>query len=239
MDGSRLKTGSPDDIRDRCIVYMLSLLAENERSQRDGAVLFYKVDSPPFDLINVSFLQRLTDVMPLRFKSVHLLSLQAVPADVASQIRFAGQTHIHVNASKAELSRKLNAFGITKAGLPKCVNGEWGYEKFVEWQELRTRMEWKIPIGLSGRASSMSFDFPAIKPYAVPSETEPTERKRRLNVIHSRRKRDRERIEMGVLQEQCSELREEKERLFYDNRMLEDLTRTAKAIAARGEEKKG
>jgi hypothetical protein len=72
IDGACLP---PDDIRDRCIVYMFSLLAENERSQRDGAVLLYKLNSPHFDLINVNFLERLADIMPLRFKSVHLLSL--------------------------------------------------------------------------------------------------------------------------------------------------------------------
>jgi hypothetical protein len=236
LDFSRVRAGVPDESRDRCIFYMFSLLAENEMSQGIGAVLLYKMGSPPFGIANTAFLERLVNSLPLRFKAVHLLSDHGIPSTVASQIKFGGQTHVHVGTTNF-LSKRLEAFGLSKAGLPKWLNGGWGYEKFVHWQELRTRFEWKIPVGLSGRDSAEAFEFPAIRPYTVLPETKKTERKRRLNVIHSRRKRSRERVELHVLEEQISELKDERGRLVHQNRMLEDLARAATAMVEREKEK--
>jgi len=54
-------------------------------------------------------------------------------------------------------------------------------KKFVQWQELHTRIEYKIPAGLSGRDFTDMVSFPAMKPYTIVENAK--ERQRRLNLI--------------------------------------------------------
>jgi hypothetical protein len=240
IDGSCLeKRHNWIEARDRCIFYMFSLLAEDEVSQTEGAILLYKMDSPPFHSLNVAFLERLANSLSLRFKAVHLLSHEPIPKDVESQINFGDETYLHISSSKDELAFQLEEFGMYKAGLPKYLNGEWGLSKFIQWQEIRTRMEWKIPLGYSGRDGLKSFELPAIRPYTLLPDEEMAERKRRLNVIHCRRKRDLKRAELEYLEEKCAELRETREGLLGENRRLEDLVKVAIVVAERVEEEQG
>jgi len=73
-------------------------------------------------------------------------------------------------------------------------------------------------------------DFGKAKPVSAMTEEERLDRKRKLNVIHSRRKRERERIEVEVLQEQCSEERGKNEHLKRENQRLTGLLDQAKAL---------
>jgi hypothetical protein len=230
VDTSSLRSSSPDECRDRCIFYLFSLLSENIMSQKEGAVLIYNLEPNPFSLVNLSFFESLNHCMPMKFKDVHLLSNQNPSIDVHSKMQLGKRTHLHVSPSKNSLRVALEAFGMSSEGLPCYVNGSWGYEMFVQWQELRTRMEFRIPVGLSGRDGATALDFPAVRAYAILPDDEKTERKRRLNVIHSRRKRDRERIERGVLHEHVSQLKEEQDKLKQDNLLLTDLSRAARSI---------
>jgi hypothetical protein len=101
-------------------------------------------------------------------------------------------------------------------------------------------MEFKIPLGFSGRDHSKIYDdFPAIKPYSLLPENEKAERNRRLNVVHCRRKRDQKRVESDALLEECTELREKSKDLLQENRRLEDLARTAVALVEQVEEEQG
>jgi hypothetical protein len=229
IDSWRIRQSTSGECIDRAIFYMFSLLAENGKAQTKGATLLYLLDDSRFDSINVEFLHHLVAALPIRFKSVHLLSLGALSVGLEKQIKFGDEVRVHVGSSNEDLGNRLEALGMDRAGLPKRLKGDWGYEKFVQWQELRTRYEWKIPVGLSGRGDSAdAFNFPAIRPYSVLSEEEKAERKRRMNVIHSRRKRDRERIEIDVLQEHCVELREHQVQLKQENVALEALAKSAR-----------
>jgi hypothetical protein len=228
------------EARDRCIFYMCSLLAEDDMSQTEGAVLLYKMDSPPCHSLDVAFLERLATSLPLRFKAVHLLSHEPISHDVESRINLGDATYVHVGSSNDELASQLEEFGMHKAGLPKYLNGKWGLGKYLQWQDLRTRMEWRIPLGHSGRDPSKIYDdFPAIKPYSLLPENEKTERDRRLNVVHCRRKRDKRRVEVDTLEEECSELRENSNELLEENRRLEDLVRTAVVMVEQEEGEQG
>lgn len=55
------------------------------------------------------------------------------------------------------------------------------------------------------------------------TEAEKHDRKRKLNVIHSRRKRERERIEVEVLNEQCLEQKEQRKELEKEYGRLKTL----------------
>jgi hypothetical protein len=115
---------------------------------------------------------------------------------------------------------------MNKAGLPKYLNGKWGLSKYLRWQEFRTRMEWSIPLGVSGRDHSNVYnDYPGIISY--PLLPEKTESNRRLNVIHCRRKRDKKRVELEDLEEECVQLRETREISLEENRRLVGLVKVA------------
>jgi hypothetical protein len=228
------------EARDRCILYMFSLLAEDEMSQQEGAVLVYKMDSPPFHSVDVAFLERLATSLPLRFKAVHLLSHEPIPFLVESQINFGDKTYVHVGSSNEELASQLEIFGMNKAGLPRFLNGEWGLGKYIEWQEFRTRMEFKISLCIDARDRLKIYDdFPSIKPYSLLRENEKAERNRRLNVVHCRRKRDQRRVESAALEEGYTILKGQQTELLKENRRLEDLVRTAVAIVEQVEEEQG
>jgi hypothetical protein len=238
IDGSCVEKKRPwIEARDRCIFYMFSLLAESDISETEGAVLLYKMESPPCHSLDVAFLERLVSSLPLRFKAVHLLSNEPIPKDIVSQLSFGDATFVHVGSSNEELASQLEEFGLNKAGLPKYLNGKWGLSKYLQWQEFRTRMEWRIPLGFSGRDHSEAFAFPGIKPYTLLPDK--VERDRRLNVIHCRRKRDKKRVQVEDLEEECAELRETRETLLEENHTLEDRVRIATAAVERAKQERG
>jgi hypothetical protein len=240
IDCSRLeKRRQWVDSRDRCLFYMFSLPAEDEVSQTEGAVLLCRMDSPPFHSLDVAFLERLANSLPLRFKAVHLLSHEPIPNDVESRIHFGDETHVHVGSSNGELASRLGEFGMNKTGLPEYLNGEWGLSKFIQWQEIRTRTEWKIPLGFSGRDHSKAFELPAIRPYTLLPDEEKAERNRRLNVIHCRRKRDLKRVQVDTLEDECAKLREVREGLLGENRRLEDLVKVTMVVIDQVREEQG
>jgi hypothetical protein len=222
IDSLRCRQRDTQETVRKCFFYMFSLLAENTQSQQAGATLLYYVHNVDQQVLR--FLQQLADALPIRFKAVHLLSLRKLPSNLKLQIKFAGEVNVHVAGTKALLGAALEARGFEKAKLPTRLNGEWGYDTFVHWQELRTRFEWKIPAGLSGRSQlAGEFDFSTIRPFSALSEEEKPERQRRMNVVHSRRKRDRERVEIDVLQEDCMDHKERKKKLRRENEELEGL----------------
>jgi hypothetical protein len=95
------------------------------------------------------------------------------------------------------VSRILQESGMHIENLPSCFGGNWDYAKFLHWRELRTRLEWRVPLHLSGRSNELE-SFPAMRPYSTLGDDQKVERERRLNVIHARRKQDRKRFSMQV-----------------------------------------
>lgn len=230
IDGTRLPAGSVNASRDRCLFYMFSILAESEESQREGIVLLYRVEKEPFSRIDVRVLANLAVSLPLRFKSVHLLSHHKVSSDTKKHFGFAKEVHLHFGASKGAVLEKLLSFGLKKAGLPKSFDGDWGYSKFIQWGELRSRMEFRVPLGLSGR-ENIDQHIPGVRNFGVLSDAEKRERTRRLNVIHCRRNRHRILVEADILREESEGLKREQEELLKQNHDLQDLLRQAKHAA--------
>jgi len=233
IDPSLLQYNLYENSRHRCIFYMMSLMTENDKSQSDGVILIVKVKPQHFDLVNAPLLAALSKALPLRIIAIHLISQEDVPIDLIRSLEcLNAEIHIHSDHSKDILSSRLESFGLTKAGLPKFVNGDWGYEKFVQWQELRTRIEWKIPTCLSGRDCSQTSHFPAMKSYTLLAEDQAAERQRRLRLIHFRRTQNRIRIAVALLKENCSHLQDEKKKLIQENVELEAKCAKATAIVS-------
>jgi len=228
VDLSQLSGNISSSDRNRCLFYMMSLLTENEKSQTDGAILLHRVHPPDFAVIDVSVLEALVKALPLKLSRVHLISHDNIPLDsVLSRLRGVGEVYVHSDSCKEKLCAELELFGMEQAGLPKFVDGVWGYEKFVQWRELRTRIEWRIPAGLSGRECTDIANFPAMKPYKTLEDEK--ERQRRLNLIHFRRRQYRERVDIATMEENRTKLEIEHKKLVEENRELEK--RFAMAIA--------
>jgi len=150
-----------------------------------------------------------------------LICREDVPLDVVKSLEpLNAKVHVHASNSKDALLSALETFGMIKPNLPKFVNGDWGYETFVQWQEYRTRMEWRIPLGWSGRKCENKSNFPGIRS-DTQLEADVTERKRRMDLIHFRRKQNRDRVAIAILKENYADLQDEQNTLRLENQQLE------------------
>lgn len=225
IDASLLQRGTPCEIkcRDRCLFYMFSILGENILTQSKGAVLIFKLDTNNAKRVDPTIFMQLAHALPIRFHSAHILCGQATPSSVKGKFTFADEVHTYTGSNRDELRSHLEAHGIMKSGLPGYLGGPWDRSKFRSWQDIRTRMEWQVPMGLKGAALPEALNFPGIREYNILPKEEQAERARRLNVMYSRRKRDRKRVRVEVLQEQCDEMQQKRDELESEKERLETL----------------
>lgn len=213
----------------RCLFYMFSITTENPESQQVGVAVIIRIKHDgelPLGRIVPTFMERLTRSLPLTIKALHLLFDEVDQHSVPRAIgNFSAMVYIHSMRSKQEALMKMETFGLRKEGLPRCLGGTWGTISFSLWQEMRTRVEWKVPLGLQGVDAQF---LPAIKAYTVYEDK--VERVRRLNVIHSRRKRARRRIEWAVVEEQYADAKSLNTALRKENEKLNNLIRRAVTI---------
>ena len=154
---------------------------------------------------------------------------------VATAMPLAGGCHgkravLHSGNSTKELAAKLVKLGLSKDGLPTVAGGCWKYEQFTNWQRKRIRHEQahaRPPKSMSRANTSEANVAAAEEKPAEPTGTRIKERKRMLNIIHSRQKRERRRAEMEKLQEECEILREKNENDRSDDARLEASLRDA------------
>jgi hypothetical protein len=234
-EGSRLRVG----------FYLLQLAAERDSSRSQG---FYMIASGLHAMSKIPDQQQtfsmLFDVFPVRVAGLHIIMLlppgmPSFPLDDSVQAmrrQFGGSVGrkglCHVGESKNEIAELLAPYGIIQRLLPKVLGGSFGYDLFTQWQELRLRYEWGLPAGANDREALEIYDFAKILPLTALSEEERKERKRRMNVVHSRRKRQREAIEIEVLQEQCDDLRDQHVVYTAQSEHLAGLMSQANALLA-------
>jgi len=142
--------------------------------------------------------------------------------------------HFHRCKNKSEAVAELTKHGLLKEGLPESVGGTWSYENFPIWQEVQLRMEWDLPLGqLETSPCRYSGSEYQAKSLSQLTEAEKVERKRRFNVLHSRRKRQRDRMESESLERQVEALQDEKDDIKGENERLIKLLSQAKELVAR------
>lgn len=219
----------------RCLFYMFTLLSENPKSQLTGAKLIFHVSSTSkddskdsIDLIVLDLVKELSESMPVKIKEWHVVleGVGAVGTDVLlDRLNMGRNVYIHdlTSFSKEEMLARLEKFNFRKQGLPRCLHGSWGEIQFNQWQELRSRIEWKVPLGLCGGKDCAT--FPAMKAYEL--DDDKAERVRRLNILHSRKKRTRQLMEKTLLEEECTDLQEEQLSLRREEERLETLLKNA------------
>ena len=91
---------------------------------------------------------------------------------------------IHTGTTMKEIQGKLREAGFEKRNLPTKIGGNWKDEKFEQFKRRRRKFEEEMFL----------------------SDDEKLQRKRQVNMIHSRQKRERRKIEYEVLQEQSDQL---------------------------------
>ena len=122
---------------------------------------------------------------------------------------------------------EMVSYGFARKALPVVTGGEWNFAQFFQWQESRIRIEWGLPLSTVQKASvpkGISYNVPNLSELPEPEQNE---RKRRLNLLHSRRKREKERAQIEALQEEVADLEEAKNKLSEVNARFEDALRQA------------
>ena len=123
--------------------------------------------------------------------------------------------------------------GIYRRSVPTSLGGDLTDDKFDLWRERRIRIEWELPLGVLG---SKEDDGAGVKRFSELTEAERKERKRRYGILHSRRKRKRDKMEQQVLEDQIQHLNEEKSKQNEESRRLRKLLQDAhKQIAFHSE----
>ena len=129
----------------------------------------------------------------------------------------------------SSLHSALGPFGITKRSLPQVLGGHWSYDRFVTWQETRIRVEWELPLGALDRLEyGESYKAKALSEL---SPQDQVERKRRYNILHSRRKRRRDRVETDVVKREMKRLLRLRDAAKREERRLVDLLERAQRMA--------
>jgi hypothetical protein len=244
-DSSKI-AGHSAETRMRVGFYIMSIACENDMTQKDGIVLVSIFSRPKLDKTTRKLSQICQDALPLKMHLLHIVNgggmtsrksytETLVPLMLKLIGRLSGKlTVVHAADSIAELGKKLEGYGLVIKHLPKELGGTWDDDKFAQWQDQRMRYEWEIPAGTGHKDSGYVLEY-TVAPFSKLTEEEKAERKRRMNVLHSRRKRERRKVEAEVFHEQVAELEQSNEGLRVDNRRLEELLGEANAMVARME----
>jgi hypothetical protein len=135
------------------------------------------------------------DVFALRTVELHLVIIPTNRAVLLLSGVVSITTHIlsailpslplvHTGTSIKEIQIKLRQVGFEKRNLPPKLGGNWKDEKFEQFLRRHRKIEEEMFLTTEEKLS----------------------RKRQVNMIHSRQKRERRKIEHEVLQSQCDEI---------------------------------
>lgn len=238
----------------RSIFYLLSAASEREINQKDGVVWLDVLISPRITEVSLTEAEntlRVMNAMPCRIKALHVIMCppkngkpRSAELSLAMKTMEAGfdskRVHVHMGRSAGEIVTKLEPFGLSADQLPPIMGGSWKYEDFAKWQRKRAQSEAasaRLSRGLimggveGGTDGGMRGEtWEGVTPSSTTNALDKKERKRMLNVIHSRQKRERRRTEAGSLEQECKELDEQNKQLKWDNRRLEELLANAHLV---------
>lgn len=209
----------------RSLFYLLSVLAEDAINQCDGIVWLSSLITPRVTELNIDNVARCMDILeviPIRIKAYHFFVIppktakKAQAEQIVSYVsytlvaKYGKRVLLHTGDSPDTLLDKIVKFGIWEKNIPAVFGGSWRYEEFTKW--MRERGQRQLESAAAAAAASISIgsalavggenlvmDVMKNKPM---SEEERKERKRKLNIIHSRQKRERRKVEaMGLIQQ--------------------------------------
>ena len=145
--------------RVRSAFYLCHLLAQDDRAQTKGVLLFILLVMPRVQGFDRAFVQKsfslAVHVFPIVFY-VHLLNcLPKTPAkryavqDIISSYVLevmdlgfcATQLTVHIEREPGQLLQELLDLGLTKEGIPTSIGGTWTYDQVAVWCRERARID--------------------------------------------------------------------------------------------------
>jgi len=256
LDISRLTVPFTAESRTRCAFYIMQLISERESSRNVGAIgiAVYSKNAPKGST-DAKYGQKATDmardgVFPCHWRAIHVCAVGIksntlrdqyfVPFTLQMLRRWKSlslRTVVHVDEKLEGIRCRLSKYGIPPSCVPTTVGGTWSYDtEFKNW--FTERIEYEKDAYWSGDATETS----SSKTHKVSqkqshndslmSEEEKVARdkRRKMDALYARRKRERQRIEIEVLQEQCVEYNNKNSALDKQNKWLEGLLRHANSL---------
>jgi hypothetical protein len=244
----------------RVIFYLMAVAAESESSRHAGfhIVKYLGDDIPEESAYDKDTTRKTMDLIlskcvPIRVRSLHLLCLtnkketqHISSSNIVSMMlpllerwKFISmRTIVHFGATREEILKSVEEYGFTKEVLPNQVGGSWSYEKdlMLWWTKAECTKfgNLKVASGAPGRMTSKRVAKAAFDHIEGMTEEEKLRQKKRaMDAIYARRKRERQRIEMEVLQERCAAIKGSNDELSLMNSKLEELLRSAEEVVQR------
>jgi hypothetical protein len=236
-DASRKPPGM-QEARLRVLFYIGSLLVENRKTITEGNRLLVVLSKLSTEGNFNETMATAQSALPINSFDVHIVHApgeskktfmeRLVPLMLQYLGPLFGKTaNVHVNESKTAVLERLESYDFDRDGLPTSIGGQWTYDKFYYWQEARIRIEWDLPLSTAQRKLVFNGDSYTCRGLSELNDADRAERKRRLNLLHSRRKREKEKVEIEVLKGQVSRLENEKLESELENTRLEMLLNEA------------
>jgi hypothetical protein len=231
------------EIRKRCLFYLYSIVQANDdednvrdTDREEGINLMCVIDKhTSIDRIMTTIaFQDLLEVVPCHLNTLYIVCVEPSPGHFRTRSTEFQQNVKHdlyqsvvilVEVSHEAMARTLEEHGYTRECLPECLRGDWNHTKHLRWCEERARIEWGLPApkgrGKGVRTTSES---------TIADEVDIANRKRKMNVLHSRRKRERRRLQTSELQGTFNQLQSQNLELYQKNKALEHLLEQAKLM---------
>ena len=216
--------------RSRCFFYILHLVCLNDSAQTKGIVCIASVankhNAPTTEKTFGKHSNSFSSYLPMKVASMHLLAVSSnyalkiiIDGLMAIGLKMAAYRHkypieSHRGTSGDEVFKKLQKHRMPKRSVPAVYGGSWTLEKFKQWHRKQLKIE--------------TNNFM--------TEEEKRERKRKSNVIHSRQKRFRRKVEHEVLEDRAAATQAVNEGLVMKNEALESLLLSAKDVVRAHEE---
>mmetsp|Transcript_18134 Transcript_18134/g.42815 ORF Transcript_18134/g.42815 Transcript_18134/m.42815 type:complete len:631 (-) Transcript_18134:61-1953(-) len=234
-DYSWLATDSPSS-RIRNLFYMQHVLMQNETTVEKGCVVILFLSQATLDVLSANTINGVSvanvwnDAFPFRISSLILIPKNKKQAFIKEALpivnEYFDKTWLVAKENRCfvqyhnqdQLLRTLRrSHGLQQESLPEILGGSFSLENFIMWQERQIRVEWELPLG---QLDAFEYGEYSAKPLNQLSSQEKIERKRRYNILHSRRKRRRDRVEADVVNKQVEKLKFEQEDLRTETERL-------------------
>ena len=243
-DLSRLTVPFTAESRTRCAFYIMQLISERESSRNVGAIgIAAYAKKAPRGATNPKHGRKATEmardgVFPCHWRAIHVCSvgmksntlrdkyfvpftLQLLQYWKALSLR----TIVHVDETPQKICERIAEYGVPPSSIPTTIGGTWTYEEdYQKWMTERLEYE-KVTYGSFESSSDEKSDSDK-----KPAPSEQRAKKRKMDALYARRKRERLRIEVEVLQEQCVEYNRKNSALEKQNKWLEGLLKNAQSL---------
>ncbi|KAL7563561.1 hypothetical protein ACA910_002228 [Epithemia clementina (nom. ined.)] len=145
----------------RSCFYLVTVMAEDDRSQVEGVHCIYVVSTPRGPAMDWPLFHRfnyfLSHVFPVRMRQLHLVGFphQKRPSELTdlmtttthalqqyyTQEDWSQVVQIHMEHRPKQVWTELVAAGLTTKGIPLVLGGEWTQQDLAEWCNARMRWE--------------------------------------------------------------------------------------------------